>query len=85
MSKIRLDIGENKENIPKLEHIRIKDKEMIPEYTINVTKATETLTDENKNVMGFQTSIVKSHTITLRPQEFYKNGSGIENDSKEKG
>ena len=85
MSKVSIDVGDNKDNTAKLENIRIRDREMIPEWTISTTKATETLTNnETGQVMGISSSVVKTHTITLRPEEYYRDGGkNAEEDGSE--
>ena len=91
----RLVINE-KEELVKLDNVRIRDREMIPEYTTTTNRITETMEDPEGNVVGIKSSIVRTSTVVLRPEEYYKiekkrrknaeeNGSEIKETSKKKG
>lgn len=87
--KIEL-VVDGSDNTTKLENVKICDRELIPEWVISTTKATETITDPNavdengnkiNRVMGISSSIVKNSTVTLRPEEYFSyRGDG---DAKE--
>lgn len=88
MAKSNVDINLlDKDYIAKLSGLRIKDREMIPEWNVITRKSTETIydpiPDENGNIVnktiGIKTIVETSSVITLRPEEYYKykeNGDG---------
>jgi hypothetical protein len=90
-SNVSVDMGLKNDFIAKLENIRIKDREMIPEWNIFTRKSTETIyspeADENdkRRVLGISTTVETSSVITIRPEEFYKNkdDSNAESNGKE--
>ena len=83
MTQVKLNVGKENKDRPILEGYSIKNKALIPEYTINYTTATETNTDAEGTPIGFTSSLVRSEIITLRPEEFYESRSDA--DAKENG
>jgi hypothetical protein len=81
MAKSNVDINvSDKDNVAKLDNVRIKDREMIPEWNVITRKSTETIyepiPDENGNIInktiGIKSIVETSSVITLRPEEYYK-------------
>lgn len=61
-------------NWAELKNCKISDVQLIPDWEITTTKATETFTDKNTGqVVGYGSSIVKTSVVRLRPEIYYKN------------
>ncbi len=69
MSKV---VVNEKDELVKLDNLRIRDREMIPTvvFATNKTKVTEY--DANGDVVGYRKTIERVHTVTLNPEEFHK-------------
>ena len=70
-----------KDELVKLDNIRIRDREMIPEVVITTNKVVETMNDPNyineqgvkeNRVTGVMRSIIRTSTVTLHPEEYYE-------------
>ena len=86
MSKVVIN---EKEELVKLDGLKIRDRQMIPEYTIVTNKVVETQTDAKGNVLGYINRVERLATITLKPPEFYKiwkqKRKKVGKDAKENG
>ncbi len=85
-----------KEELVKLDNIRIRDREMVPEYSVVTNKVLETQTDPQGNVIGYINRLERLSSITLRPEEHYdvlktrkkhakENGTKTKETGKKKG
>ncbi len=69
MSKVVIN---EKEELVKLDNLRIRDREMVPEVTIATSKVTETMKNPDGDITGIISRIERIHTVILKPEEFYK-------------
>ena len=68
MSKVVIN---DTDEMIKLDNIRIRDREMLPEVIMATNKSTETHTDAEGNVVGYVNRIERVSSINLRPEEYY--------------
>ena len=69
MSKVVIKETDDK---VELDNIKIRDKQLIPDYQINKTNMLETFMDGEGNITGYRKTKGTISTITLRPDEAFK-------------
>jgi hypothetical protein len=85
-SNVDIKIGDKNTELSIFENMRIKDREMIPEWNIFSKKATETIyspdlgEDGSRKMLGISVTIETNSVITLRPEEYYLNKKNGEED-----